>query len=78
MKIPMDKIRQLRERTGSPVMRAKQVLDQVKGDMKKAEEILKKEGFEKVEKRAGRITNSCLICLFSSYSESRGSSRAFF
>lgn len=58
MKINAGQIRQLREETGAPLMRAKQVLEKLKGDIKKAEVILKKEGFEKVEKRAGRETNA--------------------
>ena len=52
-----DLIKKLREETGAGVMRVKNVLDEVKGDEKKALEILKKEGFEKVAKREGRETN---------------------
>lgn len=51
-----DLIKKLREETGAGVMRVKNVLDEVKGDEKKALEILKKEGFEKVAKREGRET----------------------
>jgi len=60
-KIDADKIRKLRETTGAPVMRAKKVLEEYKGDMKKAEKILKKEGFEKMAKRTGRATSQGLI-----------------
>ena len=52
----MSVIKKLREETGAGVMRVKQVLDEVKGDEKKAVEILKKEGFEKMAKRTGRET----------------------
>lgn len=50
-------IKKLRAETGAGVMRVKNVLDEVKGDEKKALEILKKEGFEKVAKREGRVTS---------------------
>jgi elongation factor Ts len=56
MKITADQIRKLKEETGAPVMRVKKVLEQEKGDEKKALEILKKEGFEKAAKRGGRAT----------------------
>ena len=52
----MDLIKKIREETGAGMMRVKQVLDEVKGDEKKAIEILKKEGFAKVAKREGRQT----------------------
>ncbi len=61
MKIRVDDIRALRESTGAPVMRAKQVLEEVGGDYKRAEEILRKEGFEKSAKRSGRETANGLI-----------------
>lgn len=54
--INADLIKKLREETGAGVMRVKNVLDEVKGDEKKALEILKKEGFEKVAKREDRET----------------------
>lgn len=54
-------ISKLREATGAPVMRVKKVLDEQKGDYKKAEAILKKEGFAKAEKRAGRETNQGVV-----------------
>lgn len=56
-KIDAKLIKKLREETGAGVMRVKNVLDEVKGDEKKALVILKKEGFEKVAKREGRATN---------------------
>jgi elongation factor Ts len=63
MKIKADQIRTLRDATGAPVMRAKKVLEELNGNIKKAEEVLKKEGFEKVEKRQGRQTlEGKIIC----------------
>ena len=49
-------IKKLREETGAGVMRAKNVLEEVGGNEKRALEILKKEGFEKVAKRESRQT----------------------
>ncbi len=61
MKISIDLIRKLRERTGAPVIRVKKVLEEVAGNEKKAFEILQKEGFEKAEKRKNRETTQGLI-----------------
>lgn len=60
-KITTNQIRKLREETGAPVMRVKKVLEKVRGDEKKAEKILKKEGFEKASKREGRETSQGLV-----------------
>lgn len=56
MKITADQIRKLREATGAPVIRVKKVLEEFKGDEKKAMAVLQKEGFEKAAKREGRET----------------------
>lgn len=56
MKISNDLIRKLRDETGAPVIRVKKVLEEFKGDEAKALAVLKKEGFEKAEKRGGRAT----------------------
>ena len=40
MKITADKIRKMRDKTGAPVMRVKKVLEEFKGDEKKAEKVL--------------------------------------
>jgi elongation factor Ts len=58
MKIPAEKIRKLREESGAPVMRVKKVLEELKGNDKKALELLKKEGFEKASKRLERETKA--------------------
>ncbi len=61
MKITADQIRKLREATGAPVLRTKKVLEEVKGDEKKAEKILKKEGFAKASKRKDRETSQGVV-----------------
>lgn len=55
-KINTELIRKLRNESGAPVMRVKNVLKELNGDEKKALELLKKEGFEKASKRAERET----------------------
>lgn len=68
-KISMDQIRKLREKTGAPVVRAKKVLEEVKGDEKKAEKILKKEGFEKAAKRSDRATEQGIIATYNHHNQ---------
>lgn len=58
--ISLDLIRKLKNKTGAPVIRVKQVLEEV-GSEKKAFEILRKEGFEKAAKREGRETSQGVI-----------------
>jgi elongation factor Ts len=60
-KITADQIRELRKKTGAPMMRAKKVLEKFEGNEKKAEAFLKKEGFEKISKRTDRATSQGLI-----------------
>jgi len=64
VKATADQIRKLKEETGAPVIRAKVVLEELGGDMKKASEILKKEGFEKAAKREGRQTSQGLLATY--------------
>lgn len=61
MKISAQLIREVREESGAPMMRAKKVLEEQNGDKKKAIEILKKEGFEKMAKRADRVTAAGVV-----------------
>jgi len=64
-KITAQLIRKVREESGAPMMRAKKVLEEVGGDSKKAIDILKKEGFEKMAKRADRQTASGVVVSYS-------------
>jgi len=68
-KIDAAKIRKLRELTGAPVMRAKKVLEELKGDMAKAEKVLRKEGFEKAAKRAGRETSAGVVATYTHHNQ---------
>ena len=57
MQIKADLIRQLRDETGAPVMRVKEILLKYRGDRRKAAALLKKEGFAKLNKREARSTS---------------------
>lgn len=54
-------IRKLRDETGAPVIRVKQVLEEVKEDTKKAYSILRAEGFAKTTKRIGKETSQGIV-----------------
>lgn len=60
----MDLIKKLREESGAPIIRVKKVLEEFKGDEKKALELLKKEGFEKAEKRTDRVTSQGKVFIY--------------
>lgn len=68
-KIAVSLISKLREETGAPVIRVKKVLEEVKGNEKKALEILRKEGFEKAAKREGRETSQGVITSYTHHSK---------
>ncbi|MFH1971178.1 MAG: elongation factor Ts [Patescibacteria group bacterium] len=68
MKISVELIKKVRGATGAPVIRVKKVLEEFKGDEKKAIELLKKEGFEKVAKREGRETLQGSVEVYSHHS----------
>lgn len=57
----MEEIKKLREATGAGIMEAKKALEESKGDMKKAEEWIKKKGVSKAAKKADREVKSGLI-----------------
>lgn len=55
-KIPVEKIKRLREETGAGVFEVKQALEKTGGDEAKARDMLVKKGFEKVAKKQERAT----------------------
>ncbi len=68
-KLDIELIKKLRTETGAPVIRVTKVLQEVKGDAKKAGEILKKEGFEKAAKRSGRETKSGVLIAYTHHNQ---------
>jgi len=61
MAISAQQIKELREKTQAGFSDCKMALDVSKGDMKKAEEILRKKGFEKAAKKSDRETGQGLV-----------------
>ncbi len=61
MTITVNNVKKLRDLTSAGVMDCRRALEETKGDMKKAEAILKKWGVENSVKKQGRDTNSGLI-----------------
>lgn len=59
--ISVDDIKKLREKTSAGVMDCRRALEETKGNVQKAEELLKKWGIEKSEKKADRETKSGII-----------------
>ena len=61
MSIPIETVKALRQSTGAGVLECKQVLDQVGGDLKRAEDILRQRGLASAIGRASRETREGLI-----------------
>lgn len=55
MKIPVEQIKELREMTSSSVAHCKKALEETKGDIKKAAELLRKQGLEIAAKKQCRL-----------------------
>jgi elongation factor Ts len=53
----VDQIRALRNQTGAGIMDCKVALEQTQGDMEKAAEVLREQGFAQAAKRSDRETN---------------------
>lgn len=61
MKISIEEIKKLRFTTGASIADCRIVLEESKGDTKKALNLLKARGFEKAEKKSDRETSQGLI-----------------
>ena len=61
MEITTERVRQLREATGAGVMDCKRALTEAAGDMEKAKEVLKQQGLDRAEKKAGRVAAQGLV-----------------
>lgn len=61
MMVDVKLIRQLRDKTSAGVSDVREALEQSSNDIKKAEEILRKKGFEHAAKKEGRETSQGLI-----------------
>lgn len=61
MAITIDQIKQLREETGVSVSECKKALEEAKGNVQQAKEILKKLGKELAEKRSGKVASQGIV-----------------
>ncbi len=59
--VSMDKIKELRERTGAGIMDCKRMLTETGGDVEKAVVELQKKGLAKAAKKAGRIATEGVV-----------------
>lgn len=60
----LDLVKQLREETRAGVMDCKRVLEEAKGDLKKAKQLLEKKGIAKAEKKAERETKQGYVATY--------------
>lgn len=72
MAIKMEQIKELREKTGAGVMEAKRSLEEAKGDMQKAEEIIKRKGQAKAESKSERETRQGIIFAYAHHNGRSG------
>ncbi len=61
MKIPLERVRELREQSGAAVMQCQSALIEAEGDIEKALQILKQKSLFQAEKKAKRSTTQGLI-----------------
>ncbi|MEM6792618.1 MAG: translation elongation factor Ts [Acidobacteriota bacterium] len=61
MKITAAMVKELRERTGAPMLQCKKALQEVEGDIEKAIEELRKKGLSAAAKKAGRVAAEGIV-----------------
>ena len=61
MSVDVNLLKRLREKTSAGVADCRAALEESKGNLKKAEEILRQKGFENAAKKGDRATNAGLI-----------------
>jgi elongation factor Ts len=59
--IPAKLVKDLRALTGSPLKDCMKVLEETKGDIEKAKDLLRKRGLADAEKRTGRATSEGFV-----------------
>lgn len=65
MTISVDQIKQLREETGVGIADCRMALEEAKGDMEKAKEVLKKKGLDKAASKSGRVVKTGVVEVYS-------------
>src|SRR4051812_12049118 len=64
MAVSAAEVKELRERTGAPMMDVKNALEEAEGDQQKAIEILRKKGAASAQKRGGRSTSEGVVASY--------------
>jgi elongation factor Ts len=57
MAVDMELVKKLREQSGISILECKKAIEEAKGDLNQAIEILRKKGFEKAKAKSSRATN---------------------
>jgi elongation factor Ts len=57
MVLDMEAVKKLREQTGISILECKKAVEEAKGDLAQAADILRKKGFEKAKAKSSRATN---------------------
>ena len=68
----MEKLKELRDKTGAGMVDCKKALEEAGGDLEKAVEILRKKGIAKAAKRTDRETNEGVVKMFVNSDKSEG------
>lgn len=63
-KVIINKVKKLRAQTGAGVMDCRKALEEARGDLERAKEILRKKGLEKAEEKMGRETNQGWVATY--------------
>ena len=72
MAVSMEDVKKLREMTGAGMLDCKKALEEAKGDIEKAKEILRVKGLAKAEKKAGRETKEGIVYVIVSEDRKKG------
>jgi elongation factor Ts len=72
MAVSAAEVKELRERTGAPMMDVKNALEEAEGDQQKAIEILRKKGAASAQKRGGRSTSEGVVASYVHADGSKG------
>src|SRR3979490_31260 len=63
MNITADAVKQLRERTGAGMMACQQALEEAKGDLDAAADLMRKQGHAKADKKAARLATEGVVAV---------------
>ena len=72
MAVSIEDVKKLREMTGAGMLDCKKALEEARGDIEKAKEILRVKGLAKAEKKAGRETKEGIIYVIVSEDRKKG------